>query len=55
LAQGHIKKYKHLKMSILKKTFEIDYAVALTPPNCSVKKDEKTQTITSECVSKDKS
>jgi hypothetical protein len=45
VAQEHSKKYKHLKMSVLRETFEIEYAVALTftliQSYCSVPRDEK--------------
>jgi hypothetical protein len=44
VAQKHIKKYKHLRMSVLRETFEIDYAVALTQhtcTHCSLQRDEK--------------
>jgi hypothetical protein len=38
-------KYKHLKMSVCRETFEIDYAgvltFTLTQSNCSLKRDEK--------------
>jgi hypothetical protein len=44
-SQKHSKKYRHLKMSVLKETFEIDYAVALTitltQSNCIVWRNEK--------------
>ena len=30
VAQEHSKKYQHLKMSVFRETFQIDYTVALT-------------------------
>jgi hypothetical protein len=40
-----VNKYKHLKMTALRETFEIYYAVALkftlTQTNCRIQKDEK--------------
>jgi hypothetical protein len=45
VAQELRKKYKHLKMSVLRETYEKDYDVALTftltHPHCSVQRDEK--------------
>jgi hypothetical protein len=45
LVQEHSKKCKHLKISDLRETFNLDYAAALkfalTQPKCSVKRDEK--------------
>jgi hypothetical protein len=47
-----VKKYKHLKMSVLRETLAIDYNVALTQPN---RERLKTQPITIKSVSKDSS
>jgi hypothetical protein len=45
-AQKHVKNFEHLKMYVLRETFEMDFAVALTfsltQPNCSVQKNENT-------------
>jgi hypothetical protein len=45
VVQEQSKKYKNLKMSFLRATFEKDYTVdlifTLILPNCSVKRDEK--------------